>query len=54
MLTSFGPLLNAQEVLGERAGELRAAFIAFLERENLESDGTLRFLGEYLSAVIRP
>jgi SAM-dependent methyltransferase len=54
MLTSFGPLLNAQEVLGERAGELRSAFIAFLERENLESDGTLRFLGEYLSAVIRP
>jgi SAM-dependent methyltransferase len=54
MLTSFGPLLNAQEVLGERAGELRAAFIAFLEQENLESDGTLRFGGEYLSAVIRP
>jgi SAM-dependent methyltransferase len=54
MLTSFGPLLNAQEVLGERAGELRSAFIAFLESENLESDGTLRFRGEYLSAVIRP
>ena len=54
MLESFGPLLNAQEVLGERAGELRAAYISYLENENLESDGTLRFRGEYLSAVIRP
>jgi SAM-dependent methyltransferase len=54
MLQSFGPLLNAQEVLGERAGELRDGFISYLEQENLESDGTLRFRGEYLSAVIRP
>ena len=54
MLASFGPLLNAQEVLGERAGELRDAYIAYLEQENLESDRTLRFRGEYLSAVIRP
>jgi SAM-dependent methyltransferase len=54
MLKSFGPLLNAQETLGERAGELRAAYISYLEQENLESDGTLRFRGEYLSAVIRP
>ena len=54
MLQSFGPLLNAQEVLGERGGELRAAYISYLEQENLESDGTLRFRGEYLSAVIRP
>jgi ubiquinone/menaquinone biosynthesis C-methylase UbiE len=54
MLESFGPLLNAQETLGERAGELRDAYISYLEQENLESDGTLRFRGEYLSAVIRP
>jgi SAM-dependent methyltransferase len=54
MLESFGPLLNAREMLGERAGELRAAYIAYLEKENLESDGTLRFRGEYLSAVVRP
>jgi SAM-dependent methyltransferase len=54
MLTSFGPLLNAQEVLGERAGELRDAYIAYLEQENLENEGTLRFRGEYLFAVIRP
>jgi SAM-dependent methyltransferase len=54
MLESFGPLLNAQEQLAERAPELRAAYISFLEGENLESDGSLRFRGEYLSSVIRP
>jgi SAM-dependent methyltransferase len=53
MLESFGPLLNARELLGERAAELRAAYVAYLEGENLESDGTLRFRGEYFSAVVR-
>jgi ubiquinone/menaquinone biosynthesis C-methylase UbiE len=53
MLESFGPLLNARELLGERAPELRSAYISFLEGENLESDGSLRFRGEYLAAVIR-
>lgn len=52
MLESFGPLLNAQEALGERSGELREALVRFYEDVNLESDGTLRFRGEYLAAVI--
>jgi hypothetical protein len=52
MLDSFGPLLNAQEVLGERSGELREAYTRFLEAENLETDGTFRFRGEYLLAVV--
>jgi SAM-dependent methyltransferase len=52
MLESFGPLLDAQEALGERAGELREAFTRSLEAENLEDDGTLRFRGEYLLAVV--
>jgi SAM-dependent methyltransferase len=52
MLESFGPLLNAQEVLGERADELREAYTRFLEAENLEDDGTLRFRGAYLLAVV--
>jgi SAM-dependent methyltransferase len=52
MLESFGPLLNAQETLGERSGELREAYTRYLEAENLETDGTLRFRGEYLLAVI--
>jgi SAM-dependent methyltransferase len=52
MLESFGPLLNAQEELGERSGELRETYTRYLEAENLETDGTLRFRGEYLMAVI--
>jgi SAM-dependent methyltransferase len=54
MLESFGPLLNAREVLAERANELDEAFTSFLRRENLADDGTLRFGGEYLLSVVRP
>jgi ubiquinone/menaquinone biosynthesis C-methylase UbiE len=53
MLESFGPLVNARELLAERASELDEAFRAFLTRENLNDDGSLRFRGEYLLAVIR-
>jgi SAM-dependent methyltransferase len=51
MLESFGPLLNTQEALGERAGELRTAFTQWLADENLAEDGTLRFRGDYLVSV---
>jgi SAM-dependent methyltransferase len=53
MLESFGPLLNAREVLGEREGELDRAFREYLERENEADDGTLRFRGEYVLSVVR-
>jgi SAM-dependent methyltransferase len=53
MLDSFGPLLNARELLGEREAELDEAFRAFLAAENLNDDDTLRFRGEYLLAVVR-
>jgi ubiquinone/menaquinone biosynthesis C-methylase UbiE len=53
MLESFGPLLNMREALAEREGELDEAFRAFLENENLNDDGRLRFRGEYLVAVVR-
>ncbi|MET0614627.1 MAG: methyltransferase domain-containing protein [Thermoleophilaceae bacterium] len=53
MLDSFGPLLNAREVLGERADELERAYTDFLNRENEADDGTLSFSGEYLVAVVR-
>ena len=53
MLESFGPLLNAREVLGEREGELDRAYRDFLERENEADDGTLRFRGQYLLSVVR-
>ena len=52
MLETYGPLLNAQEALGERRDELREELIRYYETQNLETDGTLRFRGEYLSAVI--
>ena len=53
MLESFGPLLNARELLGEREGELDRAYRDFLERENEADDGTLRFRGQYLLSVVR-
>jgi SAM-dependent methyltransferase len=53
MLESFGPLLNAREVLGEREDELDTAFTEFLRRENLADDGSLLFKGEYLLSVVR-
>src|SRR4051812_21922049 len=40
MLESFGPLLNAREILGKRQGELDRAFREYLERENEADDGT--------------
>jgi SAM-dependent methyltransferase len=52
MLDSFGPLLNAREMLGEREAELDEGFRAFLAAENLNDDGSLRFKGEYLLAVV--
>ena len=54
MLDSFGPLLNAREVLAERADELERAFTDFLHEENQADDGSLRFRGEYLLSVARP
>jgi SAM-dependent methyltransferase len=53
MLESFGPLLNARELLAERADELDHAYTEYLRRENQADDGTLRFAGEYLLAVVR-
>jgi ubiquinone/menaquinone biosynthesis C-methylase UbiE len=53
VLESFGPLLNAQETLGERADELLGAYMRYLEDVNLEDDGSLRFYWEYLLALVR-
>jgi SAM-dependent methyltransferase len=53
MLESFGPLLNAREILGEREDELDRAYRDFLELENEADDGTLRFRGQYLVSVVR-
>jgi SAM-dependent methyltransferase len=53
MLESFGPLLNARELLAERGDELDEVYTEYLRRENQADDGTLRFAGEYLLAVVR-
>ena len=52
MLEAFGPLLDAREKLGEPASFGLLSW-TFSERENLETDGTLRFRGEYLLAIAR-
>lgn len=52
MLESFGPMLNAREALAAREGELRTAYVEYLEQENLADDGTLLFRGEYLISVV--
>ena len=52
MMESFGPLLNARELLAERENELDEAFRTFLDTENEADDGTLRFSGEYLLSVV--
>ena len=54
MLESFGPLVTARSELAERASELDERYRAYLEEENLATDGTLLFRGEYLLAVARP
>ena len=53
MLDSFGPLMNARKVLADRADEVDEAFTNFLRSENEADDGTLRFRGEYLLAVVK-
>jgi hypothetical protein len=40
-------------VLAERGDELDEAYTEYLRRENQANDGTLRFAGEYLLAVVR-
>jgi SAM-dependent methyltransferase len=49
MEESFGPLIAARQVAGDRVHE---AYVEFLDRVNEADDGTLRFRGEYLVAVV--
>jgi ubiquinone/menaquinone biosynthesis C-methylase UbiE len=50
MEESFGPLIAARQQAGDRVHE---AYVDFLERVNEADDGTLRFRGEYLVAIVR-
>jgi SAM-dependent methyltransferase len=49
MEESFGPLIAAREAAGEGMHE---AYVEFLQGVNEADDGTLRFHGEYLIAVV--
>jgi SAM-dependent methyltransferase len=49
MEDSFGPLIAAKQVAGDRVHE---TFVDYLNRVNEADDGTLRFRGEYLVAVV--
>jgi ubiquinone/menaquinone biosynthesis C-methylase UbiE len=50
METSFGPLINAREVVGE---EVHEAYLGYLHDANEADDGTMRFRGEYLVSVVQ-
>jgi ubiquinone/menaquinone biosynthesis C-methylase UbiE len=49
MESSFGPLINAREAAGDR---LHEAYLGYLHDANEAGDGTMRFSGEYLVAVV--
>jgi ubiquinone/menaquinone biosynthesis C-methylase UbiE len=49
MEESFGPLIAAREQLGDIVHE---TYLDYLNRVNAADDGTLRFRGEYLVAVV--
>jgi SAM-dependent methyltransferase len=49
MENSFGPLINARELVGDK---LHEAYLAFLRDANEADDGTMRFAGEYLVSVV--
>jgi SAM-dependent methyltransferase len=49
MENSFGPLINARELVGDAVHE---AYLRYLHEANEADDGTLRFRGEYLVSVV--
>jgi SAM-dependent methyltransferase len=49
----FPPLVTAQELLGERFGEMREQIVAVWRDFNEADDGTLRLPQEYLLSVVR-
>lgn len=53
MMETFGPLVVAQEILGERSAELRAGYVDMLKRWNRADGDALSFEGEYLETVAR-
>ena len=52
-MSRFGPLVTAQQMLGERFGELREEIVAIWRNANEADDGTLRLPQEYLLSIVR-
>jgi ubiquinone/menaquinone biosynthesis C-methylase UbiE len=52
-MQNFGPMVMAQQRLGERFRELRGKIVAIWEQRNEAQDGTLRLPQEYLLSVVR-
>lgn len=50
---SFGPLVTARRVLGDRFQELRGDLLGIWDEANEAEDGALRFEQEYLVSIIR-
>jgi len=51
--TNFGPMVKAQEVLGDKWADLKADLDAFFEEQNVAEDGTVLMYGEYLETIAR-
>jgi ubiquinone/menaquinone biosynthesis C-methylase UbiE len=49
MESSFGPLINARELVGD---SLHEAYLGYLREANEADDGTMRFRGEYLVSIV--
>lgn len=52
-METFGPLVTARTMLGERFGELRERIIEIWRDANEADDGSLRLPQEYLLSIIR-
>jgi hypothetical protein len=50
MENSFGPLINARQLLGNDL--VRETYVGYLNDVNEADDGTLRFHGEYLVSTV--
>jgi hypothetical protein len=50
MESSFGPLINAREQVGDA---LHEAYVGYLNDANEADDGSMRFRGEYLVSVVQ-
>jgi ubiquinone/menaquinone biosynthesis C-methylase UbiE len=49
MESSFGPLINAREQVGD---QVHGAYLGYLTEANEADDGSMRFSGEYLVSVV--